>query len=513
MDGWRNFGAMLADSATLTDCRNWQNPERLDRDRLNIESNAVAGGLKARGLPPGARVALLSANRWEFLAAFCGILRAGLQAVPINDKFPADTIDFILGDSNIRHIFADAAGKEILRHCNQDAGIPVTCFDDDGAFSGFQQAAGGDIADPGPDAVAMILYTSGSTGRPKGVPLSHAGHIWAMRKRAESASGAASHRLLVAAPLYHMNALCSALFALAAGADLVLLPRFQAKQYLQAIERFGCTWITSVPTMLAMVLQERTELARTDLSSVSIVRMGSAPVSQKLWDDVAAAFPGAGIMNGYGTTEAGPVVFGAAPGKKPPPLSAGFAHPEVDVKLIDAEGREADEGVLWHRTPATMTGYLNLPEKTAEVLTKDGWYISGDVFRRDAEGAYYFVGRSDDMFNCGGENIYPGEVEAVLESHPAIQQSCVLPVPDAIKGQKPVAFVVATPQSNVEEDDIKKFALARAPAYQHPRRVFFLDAMPLAGPGKIDRKGLQEEAERRWALPAQKLLEAEGGVA
>jgi acyl-CoA synthetase (AMP-forming)/AMP-acid ligase II len=228
------------------------------------------------------------------------------------------------------------------------------------------------------------------------------------------------------------------------------------------------------------------------------VRVGSAPISPKLWQRVKSTFPDTNFMNVYGTTEAGPMVFGPTEGKPVPDMSLGRPMPGVDLKLIDGNGEEANEGVLWHRTPATMTGYLNLPDKSAEVLTPDGWYISGDVFRRDAGGCYYFIGRSDDMFVCGGENVYPGDVESVLVSHPEIEQSCVVPVPDEVKGEKPVAFVVCRSGSQLSEDAVKQHALANAPAYQHPRMVVFLDQLPLAGPGKIDRKGLHDRALELW---------------
>jgi long-chain acyl-CoA synthetase len=137
-----------------------------------------------------------------------------------------------------------------------------------------------------------------------------------------------------------------------------------------------------------------------------------------------------------------------------------------------------------------MTQYHKLPEATRKVMTPDDYYVTGDVFRRDTEGFYYFVGRADDMFVSGGENIYPGEVEALLERHPAIQQAAVVAVPDDIKGQKPVAFVVRSPGTALSEQQVKDHALANAPAYQHPRRVWFLDELPLAGTNKIDRKAL-----------------------
>jgi acyl-CoA synthetase (AMP-forming)/AMP-acid ligase II len=198
------------------------------------------------------------------------------------------------------------------------------------------------------------------------------------------------------------------------------------------------------------------------------------------------------------------VVFGPhSDGRAKDDLALGWPLPGVDVKLVGPDGREADEGVLWQRTPANMKGYLNLPEKTREVLTPDGWYISGDVFRRDAGGAYTFIGRDDDMFNCGGENIYPGEVEQMLEKHPDIVQACVVPVPDEIKGEKPVAFVVLRADSKLTEDEVKQYALVHAPAYQHPRRVTFMKELPLAGTNKVDRKVLGRLAREQTAQPVQ----------
>ena len=145
-----------------------------------------------------------------------------------------------------------------------------------------------------------------------------------------------------------------------------------------------------------------------------------------------------------------------------------------------------------------MLGYHNRPDLCA-AITADGFYVTGDVFRRDADGFHYFVGRSDDMFVSGGENIYPGDVERMLERHPDVAQACVVPIDDEIKGQKPVAFIVAKPGRAPSEDAIKTFALANAPAYQHPRFVWFLDRLPLASTNKIDRAALGA-ARRRSAF-------------
>jgi acyl-CoA synthetase (AMP-forming)/AMP-acid ligase II len=332
----------------------------------------------------------------------------------------------------------------------------------------------------------MILYTSGSSGRPKGVVLTHEGHLWAVRMRLRGGPYD-HHRLLIAAPLFHMNGLGTLKFALAAGATVVLLPQFETRRYIEAIERFGCTWLTAVPPMLAMMFREGALLDATDVSSVTTIRMGSAPVSERLRAQIKQAFPNARVLNVYGTTEAGPVVFGPDPERRPKPDAAlGWPQPGVELDIV--------EGELWQRTPAVMLGYLNDPERTAAVLTPDGWYKSGDVFRRDENGCYWFVGRTDDMFVSGGENIFPSEVELVLARHPDVAQACVVPVPDEIKGTKPVAFVVPRAGAHPDEEAIKRFVLANAPAYQHPRRVFFVSELPLAGTNKVDRKALERIA-------------------
>ena len=157
----------------------------------------------------------------------------------------------------------------------------------------------------------MFLYTSGSTGTPKGVVLSHQSHIWVVETRL--APDLDRHRYLIAAPLYHMNALALAKLACAAHATIVLLPQFAARAYIEAIGRYRCTWLTAVPPMIAMMLREKELLARTDLSSVEFIRMGSAPVSASLMQAIRRALPQAAVTNAYGTTEAGPVVFGPHP--------------------------------------------------------------------------------------------------------------------------------------------------------------------------------------------------------
>jgi long-chain acyl-CoA synthetase len=455
-------------------------------DDLLRQTGAVARGLLKRGLQRGDRVAILSANRAEFLFTFLGTMQAGLVSVPVNWKLPAETVAYIVDDCDARLVIGDEARLPLAPDS-----VPKISFDkdyaafiDEGPFTPLKMK---------PEESALFLYTSGSTGRPKGVVLSHYSHLWAMSQRVRRPVPI-GQRSLVAAPLYHMNGLAMCQTTFSHGDTVVLLPQFTTKGYIETAAKYRVGFLTSVPTMIAMMLREKELLAKTDLSAVEAVRMGSAPLTQSLIDQVKQVFPKAAISNGYGTTEAGPVVFGPHPkGIPQPDLSTGYPHSHVQLRLV-RDGKEVDDqGELQMKCGALMTHYHKLPAKTAEVMTPDGYYRTSDVFRRDENGFFYFVGRVDDMFVCGGENIYPGEVEKMLERHPAIHQAAVLAVPDELKGHKPIAFVVRANGADVDEQAIKSYALANAPAYQHPRRVFFVDEMPLAGTNKIDKRVLAKQ--------------------
>jgi acyl-CoA synthetase (AMP-forming)/AMP-acid ligase II len=503
MSAFTNLGDLIRRDRDLSkiaiiDLGGQPTPREFSYAQLDAMANGAAGALTRRGLARGERIAILSVNRAEYLAAYYGIMRAGLVAVPVNFKFPRQTIHFILRDADAKLVFCDAA-----RRPDCPADIPVVQFggvEPDG-FDQFVNAGPYQPVVPRTGEPAMILYTSGSTGAPKGVVLSHQSHIWVVETRL--APELERHRYLIAAPLYHMNALALAKLACAGHATIVLLPQFSTRAYIEAIERYRCTWLTAVPPMVAMMLREHDLLARTDLSSVEFLRMGSAPVSHSLVEAIRRALPHASITNAYGTTEAGPVVFGPHPNGLPQPeLSVGYPHRKVELRLFADDGGTADQGVLQMKCPALMNGYHNRPQLKPP-FTVDGFYITGDVFRRDGDGFHYFVGRTDDMFVSGGENIYPSDVERLLERHPDIAQAAVVPVDDEIKGQKPVAFAVRKPGREPSEDEIKRFALANAPAYAHPRFVWFVDELPLASTNKVDRAALRDLAEE-WMGSGQR---------
>lgn len=332
-------------------------------------SDACARSLLRRGLQRGERVAILAANRAEYMVGFLGIMRAGLVSAPVNRKLPAGTVNFIIENADARLVLCDTARSELLR-----PGVPRVVIDE--AFSSLLDEGEWTAVEADPSEPAMFLYTSGSTGRPKGVVLSHQSHLWVLEMRATPAP-APGQRVLVAAPLYHMNALLVCQVALSTGSTIVLVTSFTAAGFIDAASRYRVHALTGVPTMIAMILREREAMAAADLSSVQSLRIGSAPLSEQLIEQIRHAMPGVRILHGYGTTEAGPVAFGApSGGLEPLPLSVGAPHPAphpaVDVRLVRDGVQVADEGVLEMRCPALMNGYHKLPDVTRKVMTPDG---------------------------------------------------------------------------------------------------------------------------------------------
>ncbi len=470
---------------------------------LNHRMETVATILTTLGMKPGDRLLLAMGNRSEFIEVFFGAMRAGIIPIPLNIKLGADTIEFIIKDAGCSGAIVEPdCHPQIVDIVEQQAlntliavhPTPPGWCDYDKAIANADEKAFTPIAVE-TDQIAFLPYTSGSTGRSKGVLLTHEGMLWGIRTAQQYWPCKPTDRTLVAGPLFHKNAMrVSIKPKLYAGASAVILPRFEPRMMLQALADYSCTDTGGVPAMYRMMLAEEELLGTLKFPKLECLEMGSAVVGAELLNAVEKAF-GADVEEAYGLTEGGGPLRSPLDGREVPRGSCGVPAPEVDVKMVDENGQENDRhGEFWVKSPAVLSGYNNRPDLNEERLT-DGWLHTGDIFRKDDDGFYFFMGRIDDQFSCGGENIYPKEVELLLVQHPDIIDAVVMPIEHDVKGLAPAALVTIRPDSTSDEDSIKAFTLEHGAAYAHPRRVIIVDALPVGGTGKVDRPAARKIIE------------------
>ncbi len=483
-----------------------QGDHRLSYEELNGRCNRLANVLRDLGVRAGDRVALLFDNDFRFLDCCFGAMRIGAIPVPLNIRMGDDALAFILDDCEAQVLIASAGMSSRaralaprvprVRDLVVDEESPADAIAYDAALAGASPDLPRQRIDP--KGVCMQPYTSGSTGKPKGVLLTHHGQVWNTEVIRSAGGINAQERGLVAVPLYHKNAMIGTVKPfLLAGGSFVILNGFDPVRVIEAIERHRVTFMTGVPAMFKMILGEKAALAQHDVSSVQYVACGSAEVPQELLSEFERQF-GAPMAESYGLTEGGPVPIINRRGARLKLGSCGTAFPGCEVRLVAEDGvtdvGDDQPGELVTRNPGLAAGYWKRPEATAQKF-RDGWLHTGDLMRRDSDGYFYFLGRRDDMINVAGENVYPKEVEDLLLRHPAVVDVCVVPMPHEVKGSVPVAFVVESEPGACSEEELKEFTLAHGAPYAHPRRIFFLDALPLGGTGKVDRAELTRRDE------------------
>ena len=455
------------------------------RERIAV---ARANLRRTHSVQPGDHIVLLGGNSVHFLAAYFAAMSLGAVVAPLNPAFETEILRGILADLRPRVVLVDETAPDT----GSDVAAPLEEIDVGGD-------AWRDPVDFDADATALILYTSGSTGAPKGVMLSHAalaGSLSDMKAEIAALQGA---RVIVGAPLFHMGALNYVHMWFAGHGLISLLSRFDAAAFLDAVEEDGVTVVGGVPPMIPRLAKVAAKTGKGPFPGVGLVAVGSAPLTEGVIADARKLFPNAMVLNNYGTTEIGPSVFGGHPeGLMRPLTSIGYPRDPSTVRLVDGENDDA--GVLEVKAKSLMKGYLNREKETRARIT-DGWYRTGDLMRRDENGFFFCEGREDDMFLCNGENVYPVECETLLETHPDIVQAAVVPVKDEKSGEIPVAFVVPAAGRRPSEDDVRRFTRENGPAFRHPRRVHFLDSMPMSAVNKIDKSVLKKYASGEKNLP------------
>ena len=458
-------------------------------------SARVAAGLRGRGLQPGDRVAFFLPNHAELAIAYFGCFAAGLVAVPLNPRYRGPEVEYAVADCTPRVLIADATLLDRLDGSRLAAlGVGDVLVVGDRAPAGTHPfdalLAAAPLAAPAAVAAgapAVVLYTSGSTGKPKGVVHTHASLRHTARHQMVSQVLEARDVQLAWMGIAYIAAFAGQLLtSLHVGGRVVLLPHFDGDAVVHAIARHGATRLQTGPADLRDLLGQPSP-APEALRTLRCCIAGGERIHDELHARFAA-WAGLPLTEACGMTEA--YNYAMNPPFGPKRLgSFGLPTDGVTLRLVGAGGRDADEGEVLLRSDAMATGYWNNPAATADAL-RDGWLVTGDLARRDADGWYWFVGRRKEIIIRGASNIAPGEIESVLVQHPAVAAAGVVGAPDAHDGHVPVAFVQLHAGATVSVDALRAFAAERLAEYKVPVRISVLDALPLNVNGKVDRSAL-----------------------
>ena len=499
--------------------------ERVSFEAFSRAAIALAHWLRANGVEKGDRVAIVMRNLPEWPVAFFAAILSGAIATPLNGWWSGEELIYGLKDSGAKILIAD--GERLARIAPHLADCPAVErviltreAPKDGAIA-LQSIIGApndwrDLPDAAlpdvaiaPDDDASILYTSGTTGNSKGAIQTHrnstcailAAQFAAIRnfvRRGEAPPApdpSVLRALLISVPFFHTTGTHAILCpALATGAKIVMMRRFEPVGAMQLIEREKITSAGGVPTIAWQII-EHPDRPKYDLSSLESVSYGGAPASSELVRRIVEVFPKSAPGIGWGMTETTSTFTShSAEDYQNRPESAGPCIPVCDMKIVDESGATLPPGAvgeLWVRGPDVVRGYWNKPEATAKAF-EDDWLKTGDLARLDEEGFLYIVDRKKDMLIRGGENIYCIEVEEVLYRHPAVMDAALIGLPHRILGEEPAAVVTLKPGMNADEAELRAFVAEHLAAFKVPVRVAFSDEpLPRNAPGKIMKPQLK----------------------
>jgi fatty-acyl-CoA synthase len=467
-----------------------QGDRALTYAQLAAEVDGLAAALAERGVARGDRVAYLGANDIATFETFFAAGRLGAIFVPLNTRLTPVEIGQLLDDCAPTVLIHGPEVADVVAAAHPSVEpLPIT------AFPLPSSASGPPATTVGLDDAALLLYTSGTTGRAKGAVLTHANLTWNTMNQLAHVDMLSTDVVLCTAPLFHVSGLGQvSLPTLFKGGTVVIAPRFDPGWMLAAIPALRINGFSGVPTMLQL-LCDHPDWAGADLSSLRYVIYGGSAVQER----VARAWLSRGVatLQGYGMTEAAPGVFMAPPdGATDRPVSAGVAHFFTDVELLfpdGARGPGPGTGELLVSGPNVFPGYWNRPADT-EASFVDGWFRTGDMVRVEPDGWAYVVDRVKDMIISGGENIYPAEVEAVINELPEVEDCAVVAVPDERWGEVGLAVIVPRPGAELDEQRLRAHLEGRLARYKIPRYVRFVAELPRTASGKVRRADLRAAA-------------------
>ncbi|BAL24920.1 AMP-binding protein [Azoarcus sp. KH32C] len=460
-------------------------------------ARSLAALLAARGVEPGAHVAMLLPNGLQAVRIFVGAMAGGHVITPLSLLARPAQLAYVLEHSGCRAVFVapelvERLGEALSMLPDGGASIEVLAADpdelriaDEPAVSNFPSGA------PDADAPALLMYTSGTTGRPKGVLLTHENVLAGARFVSEAHRLGPDDRVLAVLPLYHINAqIMTVLAPLYHGGSLAMPRRFSTSAFWPLAIAQRCTWINVVPTIIAYLLEDPAGAKGLDLSRIRFCRSASAPLPPEHQRAFEERF-GIGVIETMGLTEtAGPCLA-----NPPEPLLRKYGSPGRafgnEAKVVDpATGRDLPDGLpgeIVVRGPNVMRGYYQGGEESALAFLPDGWLRTGDLGYRDADGFFFITGRLKEIIIKGGENIAPREIDEVLLAHPGVLEAAAVGIPDTFYGQDILAGVVLKPGSGCGEADLKAHCERHLGRFKTPRVFRLLAELPKGPSGKIQR--------------------------
>jgi long-chain acyl-CoA synthetase len=465
---------------------------------LDEASARVAGVLHEQGLKPGDRVGIMMPNVAEVPVVYYGILRAGGIVVPMNPLLKAREVAYYLGDSGARLVFAWHGFAAEARAGAEQAKTELIIVDE-ADFPDLLASASPveEVTDRHSEDTAVILYTSGTTGQPKGAELTHGNLISNTDvTRTDIVRARAEDVIFGGLPLFHVFGQTVALnVAVASGACLTLLPRFDPATALRIIAGHRVTVFEGVPTMYVALLHQP-DRAEYDVSTLRMCISGGAALPVEVLRGFENAL-GCTVLEGYGLSETSPVASFNQPGRERKPGSIGTAIRGVQMRVVDNSGHAVPQGEVGEiviRGPNVMKGYWHRPEATAEAI-RDGWFHTGDLARVDEDGYFYIVDRKKDLIIRGGYNVYPREIEEVLYEHPAVAEAAVIGLAHPAMGEEVGAAVTLKPGATISAEELREYVKGQVAAYKYPRHVWIADALPKGPTGKIQKRDIVPPAD------------------
>jgi long-chain acyl-CoA synthetase len=457
------------------------------------QSLALADRLQTEfGVRPGDHVGLWLKNCPEFIPALFGVLAAGGVVVPINNFLKAEEVSYILADADVTVLITQAAfSSECAELSSARPRLKLCKTEDFPALS--VPRCGFHVPDSTGTDLAVIVYTSGTTGRPKGAMLSHSNLLSNVESCRQVLKAVDHDRFAVLLPMFHSFMLTVGLLLplLVGGSILLVKSLHPVKNVLQEIILRQATLLPCIPQFFRTLA----ETAVPDNLPLRLCISGAAPLPTQVLKEFSEKFP-IPLLEGYGLSEASPVV--AINPIQGPWKTGSIGKPIPGVAMSiqnDAGNQLADEqvGEVCVQGPNVMQGYWNQPEETARAL-RSGWLLTGDVGYRDQDGFYFITDRKKDMLLVNGINVYPREIEEVIYQFPGVKEAAVIGIPDARKGEQPVAFVAPAGDTLIQEKALLQFVRGRLADYKVPRRVHFLSSLPRNATGKILKAALREQA-------------------